>query len=702
MTNVKKGTGGLNTSNLSETKKLLVKKIKTETSKIPLASTVSNTKEMHDPEDPAKNEKDPQKLIEIAVSRNDSKALQKALNIMSGFGKGAQVSGASADEQLLKFFLSQDKRGNTLAHEFAKEPKKIELLKILVEEPLWQNLKNNRWDYPLVEAIVSRNEEAFDVLVEKSIPMINHKNAKFDSARTFLHFAVQFGTKSMVKKLIEKGADLLAKNAKAQSVFHLAAEKGDLGILKILLDALQKQGKSVDKIDTPDEDGNRPLLLAAKHGHSKLLEPLANVRSLYSYGEKERNNAFHLAAMGGHVETFKELFLLMQKNSQSPKYGVRNLLLDRNTNKNNIFHLAAANGHTNFIREISLFLARNEFNQNTNQRTMLQDLMSSPSENRKSVLYTAIEADQCDAAKQLVEIICLDPVLKEEVDLLNQENSEGVGALSLSVIKKQPDLVDLLLNSGVSVLPQNKYNKYPLQLAIEVEGDDHPMVASLLQHGASLTFAPKNGKALNAFHCAAAQGKAKMLAALLRGDFIKVSLNSENPNGERALELALDSSSPEQCVKLLIESGAVPDFVTKDGMLFLNKAIRKKNKNIINTLLASKDICLSRTDKYGGKTPLHTAIEENDYDTAYNILENENSREKLLRSTTTQGGYSALHLATKSGSLELVSLLLSKGAELNCQSGNEGTALDIAEREGHTLIAELLKSRGARNGLSAG
>jgi len=56
-------------------------------------------------------------------------------------------------------------------------------------------------------------------------------------------------------------------------------------------------------------------------------------------------------------------------------------------------------------------------------------------------------------------------------------------------------------------------------------------------------------------------------------------------------------------------------------------------------------------------------------------------------------GDTALMLASEMGHLEVVKLLLDKGAKVDAKTKSGKTALDIAIQNGHSRIAELLGSK---------
>jgi hypothetical protein len=83
-----------------------------------------------------------------------------------------------------------------------------------------------------------------------------------------LAHAVARGNEDMVRTLIKQGSDINAGNRNAQTPLHLAANQGNCGVARILLE----QGAMVDVAETAT--GYTPLHHAAGHGHTDLCELL--------------------------------------------------------------------------------------------------------------------------------------------------------------------------------------------------------------------------------------------------------------------------------------------------------------------------------------------------------------------------------------------------------------------------------------------
>ena len=83
-----------------------------------------------------------------------------------------------------------------------------------------------------------------------------------------LHAAVANGHEDILELLLQQsGSDLDKKNHRGQTSILLAAEKGHLSVVQLLL------GKGADP-NISDEDGTTPLSIALEHKHSLVAETL--------------------------------------------------------------------------------------------------------------------------------------------------------------------------------------------------------------------------------------------------------------------------------------------------------------------------------------------------------------------------------------------------------------------------------------------
>jgi len=60
--------------------------------------------------------------------------------------------------------------------------------------------------------------------------------------------------------------------------------------------------------------------------------------------------------------------------------------------------------------------------------------------------------------------------------------------------------------------------------------------------------------------------------------------------------------------------------------------------------------------------------------------------------------WTPLHVAAKRGNIDVVAAIIDAGADINATSDMHQTPLDIALKQGHKAVAELLRKKGARSG----
>ena len=107
------------------------------------------------------------------------------------------------------------------------------------------------------------------------------------------------------------------KNLNGSTPLHVAAEKGSLEVLKILI-----QNNNFN-INAKDVDGKTPLILAVTNGHIEIVEHLLNNSNCNLQANEHNNgwNALHFCISNGNLEIVK---LLLQKNISVDRKGFKN------------------------------------------------------------------------------------------------------------------------------------------------------------------------------------------------------------------------------------------------------------------------------------------------------------------------------------------------------------------------------------------
>lgn len=209
--------------------------------------------------------------------------------------------------------------------------------------------------------------------------------------------------------------------------------------------------------------------------------------------------------------------------------------------------------------------------------------------------------------------------------------------------------------------------------------DDVAAADALIKAGANPAASSRLGA--TPMSIAAENGSAAMIARLLAAG---VDANATFlADSETALMLAARAGSADG-VKLLLDAGA--NIEAKDSLrqtTALSWAAENRHPAVVALLLArgadTKAASLVVIPK--GR---NAAADGDEIDLS-----------PLPPNANAKGGVTALMVATREGSLEIMKMLLDGGADINQQSGNGSTSLLIAVQNGNADTARLLLERGA-------
>ncbi len=234
-----------------------------------------------------------------------------------------------------------------------------------------------------------------------------------------------------------------------------------------------------------------------------------------------------------------------------------------------------------------------------------------------------------------------------------------------------------LLDEGADVDARDADGRTPLYQAANFN-DDPGMIQLLVDAGAD-TEAKSMMFGRTPLHQAVQFGSAPVVEALLDQG---ANIEAEDDRGSRPLDMVLFNDSLEM-VELLLARGADPN-----AKPYLLSAARSGNPGLARLLLDNG----GNTEfiNAAGETALHHAA-MNDFLEVVRVLLDRGAdieaRDDVIRRT-------ALLYAAQSASLELVTLLLDRGAEINIQDDTRDTPLHLAF-ENSPAVVELLLDRGA-------
>lgn len=146
--------------------------------------------------------------------------------------------------------------------------------------------------------------EAFKLIPELELPvqLTNepHPSTQFGGGATTLMAAAYNGDDEVAADLVERGAELEAKDEDGQTPLMYAANAGQAAIVGFLLD------RGADA-NARDKRNSTPIMFAAQHGHTEVVRRLLEAGADLDVKGDHGLTARGFARQGGHDETARLL-----------------------------------------------------------------------------------------------------------------------------------------------------------------------------------------------------------------------------------------------------------------------------------------------------------------------------------------------------------------------------------------------------------
>jgi ankyrin repeat protein len=329
----------------------------------------------------------------------------------------------------------------------------------------------------------------------------------------------------------------------------------------------------------------------------------------------------------------------------------------------------------------------------------------------RDALLAAVQAGDVEAARR---------ALGDGAEA-NARDERGVPALCNAAIARSASLATLLLDSGARPDERTRYGR-ATALMVAVHANRADVVATLLQHGASVGAQASNGA--TALMIAAQDRRADLVGLLLRAgakpdqhppggwppiccaayargaEAVRALLDggaaadAGGPEGVTALQLAAERDDLETA-RVLLDRGANPSLKGGSGQYAaLHHAAASKGSPGMVRLLLERGADRNPRARYG-VTPLLVATQRGKQgaDVVRVLLEagaDPNLDEESYH-------WSPLHFAARDGNAEVVRLLLQHGANVNAMNSDRETPLALAEHTGGwPEVKRLLRAAGGR------
>ena len=533
-------------------------------------------------------------------------------------------------------------------------------------------------------------------------------NARDSRDFTGLLYAIDLGQTNSAAVLIANGANPNAKGPKGLTPLALAAGRGQTTVVRALLDKgadintpvswealfetqagqarLDGLAKALYRIMSPaffriDQETQTPLILAAKGNRVETARVLLENGASRDALDHHKMTALAYAAMQGHIEFV-------------------NLLIEKGVNLTRTGEEALEQAELQGQSEVTEILLKA-----LNPRPHKKDDLSEE-------LLAAISRGNYEQVKALIE----------KGANVNYTNSWG--ARPILGVNQNVEIARLLIEHGADpqITPARGYGLHPFWSA--VEHGSLPLFQVLTSKGIEqeqldklLIFAAQKDKTEIALHLIArgANVQAQDDAGHNALTYAVNECNQElidrltkkgaplgTPDLQKLVNPLLEAAARNDVekIKRLLACGVDVNWSDANGKTPLGNLLTAgslrvadlSNRTAVAMLLLEKGARADTVFSFRHPEPLlFYAVNGNDVRVAEVMIE------KGADPNTMVGGDSALGLAIQGDGVEMVRMLVAKGARVNAKNGHGKTPLAIAVPRQNKEIIELLKAAGARD-----
>ncbi|XP_068455425.1 ankyrin repeat and death domain-containing protein 1B-like [Clinocottus analis] len=148
-------------------------------------------------------------------------------------------------------------------------------------------------------AVAGKNKEAVQLLLQRRVKV--DQRDKHGVAP--IHLAAWFGSLDIMKLLVQAGAEQKVENEEGLNILHCAAINNHTEIAEYIINDLQMK-----ELDKDDQSGHRAFALAADHGCLEMMDILIVPYDMgTTKANKNGDTPLHLAAKNGHSDAVYSL-----------------------------------------------------------------------------------------------------------------------------------------------------------------------------------------------------------------------------------------------------------------------------------------------------------------------------------------------------------------------------------------------------------
>ncbi|XP_059489715.1 uncharacterized protein LOC132204878 [Neocloeon triangulifer] len=451
-------------------------------------------------------------------------------------------------------------------------------------------------------------------------------------------------------------------------------------MLNNILFELKPKLKSLLKgeVNKQDENGDTPLILAAKNSSREIIQILVENNADLSAMDSNGDDALHLACKSGKLENVQYLL------------GLNGFSLEKKGNKGRTaLHYAGMRDNI----ALAEFLLSKEADINARDDKIATALTYAACFSNKEMCQLLVKngADLSAVNREgndALHLACFNGKLENVQYLLGlngfileKKGSNGKTALHYAALRGYIAVADFLLSKGADINARDDDNQTPLTISTYFTNEK--MCRFLVGRGADSSAVDRNGN--NALHIACFTGKLENVQYLLGSNGF--SLENRGNNGKVALHYAA-LSSHIAVAKFLLSKGA--DVNARDDNNETPLTLAATFSNAMCRIIVDNGADLSAVNSEGNDA-LHLACINGKLENVKYLLSlNGFSLEKKGKN-----GKTALHNAARKGHIDVVEFLLSKEADINARDDSNETPLNLAAASANEEMCRLLVDRGA-------
>nr|XP_018668223.2 transient receptor potential cation channel subfamily A member 1 homolog isoform X2 [Ciona intestinalis] len=513
------------------------------------------------------------------------------------------------------------------------EEETLSCLKLLVDNGAQVNARDAMSLTPLHQACTRGNTDAVRELlscVGVALEMADHQGM------TALNLACLYGRKTIVKLLLEAGANIRCRDKDLTTPLHLACAEGSIDIAQVLLakaDTLAEAALEAEYVNLENNKGNNH----ESSGHNR----------------KPSNNGTSM-----QVSTSKTNI-----GASPATKGSAELLQDVDAEKNLPLHLAIENGHMELVK----------FCIQKSKEVGLGSMVHQCRSRDDTCLHLAVQANSIDIVK----------LLMAEGGDVNARNSALVTPLFLACQHNCHIIVKHLLENGANV--ELKDSDFMSPLLIASRYGHLETLTWLLEHRADITETDKDDR--TCLMWAADEDRTDAIKLLMKSKKMRLMIEERDRYNNTALHLA-SMKGHTDTVKLLLDYRASADIKNDDDRTTLHMAAFHGHDSVIPPLI-KRDRSIINAGDEEANTALHLACIGGNIKSVVILIQMGANIE--LRNAKQ---WTPLDCAAANGWVKPARVLLEAGASIQPRGKIKICALHLACQRGHVdMIALLLQWR---------